>query len=81
MQLQGVLLIERVEVKFNLKPGNTVATFSGEYAHPYKFFPVGGKFLVHLHCSPPFSMDRHLATTVSNCSKLSPVFADSWPFF
>ena len=46
-----------------------------------KFVLVGSIFLVHLHCSPPFSMDRHLATTVSNCSKLSPVFADSWPFF
>ena len=46
-----------------------------------KFFPVGSIFLVHLHYSPPFSMDCHLAVTVSNCSKLSLVFADSWDFF
>ena len=40
-----------------------------------KFFPVGSWFLVHHHCSPPFPMNRHLATTVSNCSKLLPPFA------
>ena len=39
-----------------------------------QFVLVGSIFLVHLHCSPTFSMDRHLATTVSNCSKLSPHF-------
>ena len=39
-----------------------------------KFFSVGSWFLVYLHCSPPFLMDRHLTTTVSNCSKLSTPF-------
>ena len=46
-----------------------------------KIFTLRIGFLVHLHCSPLFSMDRDLATTVSNCSILSPVFANFWHFF